>query len=157
MQLITKAGLHWIGPIIVGIKIWWNCSLGMVEKLEHHGPVRLLENGFKIQMVVIHFCLGPNTFVFYRNVRRLACRCFWTRHRSPHFSSKRFGTAACIWEAPALYQSPLPPAVAFFARSALTPSWTIFLYLVFCFFHCRHSNLRRRRRFSKRISQDTSA
>ncbi len=54
MQLITKAGLHWIGPIIVAIKIWWNCSLGMVEKLEHHGPVRLLEYGFKIQMVVIH-------------------------------------------------------------------------------------------------------
>ncbi len=26
----------------------------MVEKLEHHGPVRLLEYGFKMQMVVIH-------------------------------------------------------------------------------------------------------
>jgi len=62
--LITKAGLHWIGPIIVAIKIWWNCSLGMVEKLEHHGPVRLLEHGFKIQMVVIHMYKGTSV-LFY--------------------------------------------------------------------------------------------
>ncbi len=94
----------------------------------------------------IIFYLGSNIFVFYRDVRGLTCRCFWTRHRSPHFSSKRFGTAACIWEALSLYQGPLPPATAFFARSALTPSLTCFLYLVFGFFHCGHRSLRRRRR-----------
>jgi len=60
--------------------------------------------------------------------------------------SKRLGMAACIWEAPALYQGPLSPAAAFLARSTLTPNCTIFLALVFGFFHCLHTNLRRRRR-----------
>ena len=36
----------------------------MVEKLEHHGPVRLLENGFKIQMVVLHMYTGTSV-LFY--------------------------------------------------------------------------------------------
>ncbi len=36
----------------------------MVEKLEHHGPVRLLEHDFKIQMVVIHMYKGTSV-LFY--------------------------------------------------------------------------------------------
>ena len=65
MQLITKAGLHWIGPIMLAIKILRNCSLGMVEKLEHHGLVRLMENGFKILMAAIHEYKGTSVFILF--------------------------------------------------------------------------------------------
>ena len=37
----------------------------MVEKLEHHGLVLLLENGFKILMVVIHEYKGTNYFILF--------------------------------------------------------------------------------------------